>query len=439
MSAKLKFPLIDPDQIQTVVSTKYAIEGYLVLKESTFVFGPPKHLKTFLVLSWLLSIATGHDWFGHRVRRLKVLYFIGEGVDTFIGRIKAWQLAHNVPDLGQYFKVVQRAPNLFDGSLQSTIEEIKSQGFVPDVVAIDTLGRAMGGARETTEDFNQIFHHIDALMQEYLPGLTLVVVGHTRKADLVYRGPQVIAGDCDNLIYVERIEKEYNANVHCEFSRNAAEFNDFGFSCTKTSVITDEGPQDFLAVTNATTAHDTKGQSDDEELAWQTLFRFYQNPDSWTQQTAWFEATKTARGGKLGNSTFSTLTKQLIKAGRVRTSPGGLYQVVLEASDEVTPITLGVNSSRSSRSLPLPDIDLGVGGVERATPRSTPGVREVKSRQSRSVEKSVAPTVPLAPEVGVNYDELDAFGEALGHHPLPSDDQLIATGIEATKKPAKAR
>src|SRR5262245_6028673 len=70
--SKLKFQLVDPDDIKTVVSTKYAIEDYLVLNESTFVFGPPKHLKTFLVLSWLLCIATGLDWFGHKVRRLKV-------------------------------------------------------------------------------------------------------------------------------------------------------------------------------------------------------------------------------------------------------------------------------------------------------------------------------------------------------------------------------
>jgi hypothetical protein len=61
-----------------------------------------------LALSWLLCIATGLNWFEHKVRRAKVLYFIGEGVDAFIGRIKAWQIANNVPNLDQHFMVVRK-------------------------------------------------------------------------------------------------------------------------------------------------------------------------------------------------------------------------------------------------------------------------------------------------------------------------------------------
>jgi hypothetical protein len=367
--SKLKFQLVDPDDIKTVVSTKYAIEDYLVLNESTFVFGPPKHLKTFLVLSWLLCIATGLDWFGHKVRRLKVLYFIGEGVDPFMGRIKAWQIANHVPDLDQYFKVVRRVPNLFDGSLESTISEIKAQGFIPDVIAIDTLGRAMGAAKETTEDFNQIFRYLDAIMQEYLPGLTLVIIGHTRKADLIFRGPQVVGGDCDNMIYVERIERELKANVQCQFSRNASEFDDFGITLTPKGVTTEDGPQNFLAVTEKTAASiKSKSKTDkDEELAWSTLVTLYKGDDNWTPYTVWFEATKAARGGSLGNSTFSDKVKNLVAGGRVRLNEKGLYQVVFGAGERSS-------AGASSSSSHSPSKETGVGGVKEATPRSTPGV-----------------------------------------------------------------
>jgi hypothetical protein len=226
----------------------------------------------------------------------------------------------------------------------------------------------------------------------------LVVVGHTRKADLIYRGPQVIAGDCDNIIYAERIERELKANVHCEFSRNAAEFDDFGFVCALVPVMTDTGPQDYLAVTDATAAHDTKGKSDDEELAWRTLLAFYLNPDTWTMQTAWFEATKTARGGKLGNTTFSNLTKALVANGRVRVNAGGLYQVVWGAPaqgsaglDSIlsTPLSK-LGSSRSSYShSPPKGGELGV--TSGGTPGSTPGVPGVNSSESRTDEKSVVP------------------------------------------------
>ncbi len=171
--------------------------------------------------------------------------------------------------------------NLFDGSFKASIDDIKAQGFIPDVIVIDTLGRAMGGAKETTEDFNTIFLYIDEMMQDYLPGLTLVVVGHTRKADLIFRGPQVIPGDCDNIIYVERIGKELKTNVTCEFSRNASEFSNFGVTFGPRDVPTDEGPQNFLTVNGLTPAFDAKAadkttdKNEDEELAFKTLLGLY--------------------------------------------------------------------------------------------------------------------------------------------------------------------
>jgi AAA domain len=66
---------------------------------------------------------------------------------------------------------------------QAVFDAMQAQGFRPDVIAIDTLGRAMGGAKETTEDFNKIFATLDTMAQDYWPGVTLVIVSHTRKAD----------------------------------------------------------------------------------------------------------------------------------------------------------------------------------------------------------------------------------------------------------------
>src|SRR5262249_54397552 len=146
-AAKYTYSLIDPDSLTTVASTKWLVEGLLPLKEITFVCGPPKQFKTFLTLAWLLCVATGRDWLGHKVQRRKVLYIIGEGGDAFMGRIKAWQILNNVPDLGQHFMVLRRMVNLYDDSLISAVNEIKAQCSTPEVIVIDTLGRAMGGAK----------------------------------------------------------------------------------------------------------------------------------------------------------------------------------------------------------------------------------------------------------------------------------------------------
>jgi hypothetical protein len=325
--------LIDPDDLDTVISTKWLIDGLVPLQEISLVFGPPKNLKTFLVLALLLCVATGREFFGRKVHRAKVLYIIGEGTNAFLGRIKAWQKLNDVPSLEKHFKYDRRMINLFadDGvdCVLAVFLAMQAQGFRPDVVAIDTLGRAMGGAKETTEDFNKIFATLDAMAQDYWPGVTLVIVSHTRKADMTYRGPQVIAADCDNMIYVERLEKELKANVHCQFFRNAAEFDDFGFTCAPEEVTTDIGPQDFLTVAALTAPKaGTENKADkDEELIWRTLLNFYQGDNSWTKWGVWFEAAKLARG-KLGNSHFSGKVKSLLEKGWVRVNDQGLYQVV---------------------------------------------------------------------------------------------------------------
>ena len=143
----------------------------------------------------------------------------------------------------------------------------------------------------------------------------------------------MIAGDCDNMIYVERLEKELEANVRCQFFRNAAEFDDFGFTCAPEEVTTDIGPQGFLTVAAliAPTAGKENKADKDEELIWRTLLNLYQGHNHWTTWTDWFDAAKLARG-KLGHSYFSDKVKSLVEKGWVRVNDQGLYQVVFGAS-----------------------------------------------------------------------------------------------------------
>jgi hypothetical protein len=337
---KYTYQLIDPDDIKTVIATEYLIQDFLVLNEITFVFGAPKQFKTFLVLAALLCVALGIDFFGRKIQQRKVLYILGEGGDAFQGRIKAWQALNDVPALKKNFLVLPRTVNLFeDYDVKKAVAEVEAQGFRPDVAAIDTLGRSMGDAEEKTKDFNKIFANLDRLRQEYWPGLTEIVLSHTKKGELVFRGPQVIAGDGDNLIYVARIGKELKANVTCDFCRNASEFEAFGFTLAPQKVLTTKGLQDFLVVNELTAAIETdaetgkkasKEQKEAEldDLVWITALSLRREPENLIQYVTWFELTKAHRGGKLGNTTFSDAVKRLIANGAVR-KVGDFYQVVL--------------------------------------------------------------------------------------------------------------
>jgi hypothetical protein len=187
---KYSYTLIDPDDIEVVKATEYLVENIFVLGESSFVWGRPKFFKTFFVLAALLCVALGVSFFGRKVIQKKVVYFIGEGSDAFMGRIKAWQILNKIPKLRKNFLVVPRIINLFDdNSVWAAVKQVEDQGFRPEVMAVDQLGRAMGKAQENTTDFNQIFANLDHIRQDLWPGITQIVVAHPKKGEDIYRGP----------------------------------------------------------------------------------------------------------------------------------------------------------------------------------------------------------------------------------------------------------
>jgi AAA domain len=379
-----QYLLVDPDSIKVVEAGDYLVEGLIPQSEITFVCGPPKHLKSFLVPSWALSIATGRDWFSHKVKQSRVVYNISEGGDAFIGRIKAWQIHNKAPNLNGNFKVLRKMINLYDPvKFVTAVNKIKTQ-YKPELLVIDTFGRAMGGANETTEDFNKLFANIDALYQEHWPDLTLIIVHHTRKGDLTYRGPQVLAGDCDNIIYIERLNNQLKANVTCEFSRNSAEFSPFSFTLTTKQVPTKKGPKPFPVVNALSKVETTVSKNSEsnkarrerelDALAHKILASRYQGPESWTESVSWFELTKTQRGELgLGTTTFSNCMKRLLAKQKIRmwkTAKNTFYQAVLEQHAQSPRQPANLKSSSKSKPI-TPEAPI-TPSITPSTP-STPG------------------------------------------------------------------
>jgi RecA-family ATPase len=57
--------------------------------------------KTFVVLDWLLHIATGQpEWKGHKVKQGGVVYLAGEGHNGLKGRMAAWLQHYQVDPVG---------------------------------------------------------------------------------------------------------------------------------------------------------------------------------------------------------------------------------------------------------------------------------------------------------------------------------------------------
>ena len=362
MSDQKTYTFINPDDLKVVPATKWVIKPLIPAAEILVGCGAPKHLKTLLLQGALFTVASHlPDFFGYEIpRRRKLLYAINEGGDAFLGRTKAWQKLHNVPTFEGHLRICRQMPNLVDPQpavLDDFKRRIDAEKFDPDIITFDTLNRTMPGANEDTPSLSLVFDRLGQL-QEWKPGLTIVLLHHTKKDELRFRGGQVIAGNADGLLYVERPSMDVmRANVTCDWFRNAANFTAFSFTCILAPVMTDDGLQDFPAINGnrpSRCARRRRARLEGQEerrrdrqgrslRAIQATRRYTYN--AWFRDTADTIKLKYQRG--LGDGTFSTAVKAMVIDSWVL-DLGDHYQVV--SQDEAGTSPGGIQAAAKSTS-----------------------------------------------------------------------------------------
>lgn len=80
-------------QLQGLPPVEPLIDGVLSLRGTVMLIGPSGAGKTFLSLAWACAIGTGTPWLGHPVKRMGVLYVVGEGAAGIDDRVTAWEKA----------------------------------------------------------------------------------------------------------------------------------------------------------------------------------------------------------------------------------------------------------------------------------------------------------------------------------------------------------
>ena len=305
---------------------RWAVKDLVVLGGITLLFGAPKNGKSLVAVSIACAVTAGVPWCGFPTRRLKVLYVGAEGFYGLLRREAAWSKVHGVGVDLQYFR---RPINFFDIiSVTVALDALKRQGFVPDLIIIDTLARSMvGGDESATEDMSKVFDLIDKFRSE-LNEPTFILVHHGRKDGFTYRGSSVIAANVDGAIEVSK--DGLTLTLSCPLGmKDAAEFSTFKVRLEPMPVETEDGAESVPVVKDRLDWLDMTVQElgRNEELAFNVLAAV---PAGLTW-SSWFEATKAAaHGGKLGSSNFSDIVKRLFKAVRVDGGGkrGAVYQVV---------------------------------------------------------------------------------------------------------------
>lgn len=174
------------------------IERTVLRKTLTFMAGPPASGKSFHLLAWSASVATGTPWRDREVKQGRVLYVIAEGAYGIEDRLAAWEI-HNgtkIPDAN--FAYIPEAVQLADPeALAELVALVRQEDF--DLVVIDTLSRSAVGLDENSQAAMSTLVAASDQIKDAMTNGALVVAHHSSKSSPGLRGSSVLEGAADSI------------------------------------------------------------------------------------------------------------------------------------------------------------------------------------------------------------------------------------------------
>ncbi|MDX9973350.1 MAG: helicase RepA family protein [FCB group bacterium] len=254
----------------------WSIRGVLELDALALTFGDPGCGKSFLAVDWALSIASGTEWQGRRVKQSPVIYIAGEGHNGLTRRLKAWSIRQGV-DLAGVPLFVSDAPAAFTdpaviAEVEATINDLADQHGVPGLVVLDTVARNFGGGDEnSTRDMGQFIQSCDRIRAAYR--CTVLLVHHTGHADKSRaRGAMALKGALD-IEY--RLDKDESGVIRLEATKMKdgphPEPMAFRLRTVDLGITDDEGESVTSAVLDSTSYEPPSVKGKVGRGKWQTL------------------------------------------------------------------------------------------------------------------------------------------------------------------------
>jgi hypothetical protein len=180
------------------------IDGVLYRHSYAILRGRDSTYKSFIALDWALSIAAGKKWQGNPTAAGRVLYIAGEGAYGIAKRVAAWKASWGAIRAGS-FVLRRQAVNLYRAgpAFDDLLSRVSKGKY--DLVIIDTLRRASGGADGNASDMGVVVDNLTLLREATESGCVLVVA-HTDKSDTDTRGYSGIEDDADIVWHAKREE-----------------------------------------------------------------------------------------------------------------------------------------------------------------------------------------------------------------------------------------
>lgn len=190
---------------------KWRVKGVIPERGIAAIYGPSGSGKSFLVVDMAISIATGAEWFGYRVKSCPVVYVCLEGEAGLSVRLAAYRTKGSIPTGIEF---IDQPTNLLDTKdLQDLVTAIKMNQMGGGVVIIDTLNRAVPGMDENSSV--DMGHAINAckVIQQAMGGLVLLVHHSGKDATKGMRGHSSLHAALDAAIEVKRSGDERQWSV----------------------------------------------------------------------------------------------------------------------------------------------------------------------------------------------------------------------------------
>jgi hypothetical protein len=201
--------LISFEEMRPRVGDGYLIKHLLGSTAMAVVYGESGTGKTFLALHISLSVSAGADVFGHRVRRVGVVYIAAEAGRGIENRVAAAKHEIEYPETMPFAAITTPIDLCTDkADLEKLISTIRAAdiGMPVELIVIDTLSRTMGGGNENQpDDMGAFVTNVDRLRAE--TGAAVLIVHHSGKdASRGARGHSLLRAATDTEIEVTRDE-----------------------------------------------------------------------------------------------------------------------------------------------------------------------------------------------------------------------------------------
>lgn len=224
--------LLRPSQLRTFEDPGWDVEGVLVERSLTVLYGMGGSYKSFLALDWALCRAAGTGWFEREVKPGKALYIAAEGVAAYGKRTESWLVREGLDwdAVEDGFRVYPKAVNLVSEQAEARayaealVELVVEGGY--DLLVVDTLRKAMpGGDENAVQDMGRVYELLERVKQ--LASATVLVIHHANKGG-GYRGSSSIYDDADAVFRLRRVGGAGSGlvNLQCDKQKDAEPFEE---------------------------------------------------------------------------------------------------------------------------------------------------------------------------------------------------------------------